>query len=164
MMREWIPIARIPQRGNTSETSSSGVTLVRPLRSLKWLTARAGFPNFAVPDSQVAVYDALAHSAVVFSYMESTVLFEACFLGLTPVSVCGGLYDDNPENLPPPALRYASRPPQTSASRHSRSRAAGAALAQSDLNSHFDWESILMEHIQAETSIQGMAHSRGARV
>ena len=120
----------------------------------------SGISAYAQPDSQVAVYAALAQSAVVFSYM-STVLFESHALGLTPVSVCGGLYNDNLETLP--HVRFDMRRDLREQVRSILDLAAEAPLNRADSSSHFDWESILLEQVQSRFPNQVAALPHGAR-
>jgi hypothetical protein len=159
MMREWLPIARILRE----EHQLSVVIRRHPGTSAaEFETAfrESGISDYAQPDSQADVHVALAHSAVVFSYM-STVLFEGYLLGLTPVSVCGGLYDDNLETLP--HVRFDMRRDLHEQVRRILDLAADAPLTQSDPDSRFDWESILLEQVQPGIPAQITARPQGAR-
>ena len=160
MMREWLPIARI-----ISEEHHRSVVIRRhpgtTAQEFEAAYRESGISDYAQPDSHVAVYDALAHSAVVFSYM-STVLFEAYLLGLTPVSVCGGLYDDNLETLP--HVRFDMRLDLREQVRRIIDSAAGTHLNQSDSGSDFDWENILLEQVRSGVSPHGANRLTGARI
>jgi hypothetical protein len=159
MMREWLPIARILQ-----EEHHRCVVIRRhpgtPAEEFEAAFRVSGISAYAQPDSQVAVYAALAQSAVVFSYM-STVLFESHALGLTPVSVCGGLYNDNLETLP--HVRFDMRRDLREQVRSILDLAAEAPLNRADSSSHFDWESILLEQVQSRFPNQVAALPHGAR-
>jgi hypothetical protein len=159
MMREWLPVARILRE----EHHRNVVIRRHPGTAAEEFDAayrESGISEYAQPDSQVAVSAALAHSSIVFSYM-STVLFEAHSLGLIPVSVCGGLFDDNLETLP--HVRFDMRRNLPEQVRHILELAAVAPLTQTDSDSHFDWECILLEQAPSGIPVQISALPRGSR-
>jgi hypothetical protein len=147
MMREWLPIARILR-----EEHQRRVLIRRhpgtPQEEFDAAYRESGIAAFADPDTQVAVHAALARSQIVFSYM-STVLFEADLFGLTPVSVCGGLYDDNLHTLPHVRLDVGLDL-REQIGRLTGASSAGSRAAQST-SAYFDWESILLDQIRQES-------------